>query len=124
MLTMLLSIKPMYADKILQGEKLYEFRKIRCKKEVNKILFYATAPQSQVVGEAYIDCVLENTPAQIWKVAKSAAGITRKCFFEYYSKKEVAIAYKLKNVTMYDKPKRLSSYGVAHPPQSYVYIQD
>ena len=47
MSTMLLSIKPKYANVILQGEKEYEFRKKRCRDGVTKIVFYSSSPQKQ-----------------------------------------------------------------------------
>ena len=57
--TILLSIKPQYAKAILENQKKYEFRKRHCKGSVNKIIFYATAPESKVVGEAEIEKILE-----------------------------------------------------------------
>ena len=61
MSTMLLSIKPRYAKVILEGKKQYEFRKSRPKDGVDRIIFYASSPQKQVVGEAAIEVV------GIWK---------------------------------------------------------
>ena len=55
MSAMLLSIKPKYAKVILEGKKQYEFRKSRPKDGVDRIIFYASAPQKEVVGEALID---------------------------------------------------------------------
>lgn len=70
MSTMLLSIKPEYAKVILDGQKEYEFRKRRCKTGVNKIVFYSTAPESKVVGEAEIEDIIEGSPSKIWELAK------------------------------------------------------
>lgn len=42
---MLLSINPEHVENILSGVKKIEFRKVRCKSDVNKIIIYATAPQ-------------------------------------------------------------------------------
>ncbi len=122
MSTMLLSIKPKYAKVILEGKKQYEFRKTRPKAGVNRIIFYASSPQKQVVGEAVIDEVLEGTPKEIWEIARTAAGITKKFFFSYYSGKDKAIAYKLKDVMIYEEPKKLSDYGIRQAPQSFIYL--
>ena len=67
---MLLSIKPKYAKVILEGKKQYEFRKSKPKEGINRISFYASSPQKQVVGEAAIDQILEGTPEEIWEIAK------------------------------------------------------
>lgn len=120
---MLLSIKPEYAKAILDGQKKYEFRKIRCKAGTNKIVFYATAPESKVVGEAEIEDILEGSPFEIWEQAKEAAGITRAKYCHYYHGYDKAIAYQLKNVIAYDPPKKLSDYGINHVPQSFVYLK-
>lgn len=47
----LLSIKPEYAHKILEGTKKYEFRKHLPKKKIEKIIIYSTAPDGSVIGE-------------------------------------------------------------------------
>lgn len=122
MSTILLSIKPKYAKIILEGKKQYEFRKNKPKPGVTHIVFYASSPQKQVVGEAAIDEILEGTPKEIWKIAKTAAGITKKFYFSYYTGKTKAIAYKLKDVVIYDKPKTLSDYDIHQAPQSFIYL--
>ena len=124
MSTMLLSIKPKYAKVILEGKKQYEFRKNKPKDGVNRIIFYASSPQKQVVGEAMIEAILTGTPKEIWEIAKMAAGITKKFYFSYYAGKDKAVAYKLRDVIIYDTPKKLSDYGVSQPPQSFVYLND
>ena len=122
MSTMFLSIKPKYANVVLQGEKEYEFRKKRCRDGVTKIVFYSSSPQKQVVGEAEIEEIIEGSPTKIWEIAKHAAGITRKAFYDYYRGRHTAVAYKLKNVVVYEEPKELSDYRISHAPQSYVYL--
>ena len=44
MSTILLSIKPEYAKKIIDGTKKYEFRKRLAKHPVTKIIIYSTFP--------------------------------------------------------------------------------
>lgn len=122
MSTMLLSIKPKYAKIILEGKKQYEFRKSKPKNNVKRIVFYASFPQKQVVGEATIEKIIEGTPKEIWEIAKTAAGITKKFYYSYYSGKDKAIAYKLKDVIVYETPKALSDYGISQAPQSFIYL--
>lgn len=122
MSTMLLSIKPKYAKVILEGKKQYEFRKSKPKDGVKRIIFYASSPQKEVVGEAKIDTILEGTPKEIWEIAKTAAGITKEFYFSYYAGKDKAIAYKLKDIIIYENPKELSDYGISKAPQSFVYL--
>ena len=124
MLTMLLSIKPEYAKSILEGKKKFEFRKIRCHKDVRRIILYATFPLKSVVGEAEIEEVLQDTPSEIWKVTRDKAGITKKFYDAYYKGKKKAVAYRLKNVKTYSTPRSLVDLGVEKVPRSYVYIDD
>ena len=46
----LMSIKPKYVEKILSGEKKYEYRKTLLKKDVESILVYSTSPVKKVYG--------------------------------------------------------------------------
>ena len=120
--TILLSIKPQYAKAILENRKAYEFRKRRCRNSVKKIIFYSTAPQSQVVGEAEIEEIIEDSPHKVWEIAKHAAGITYTQYCDYYQGYSKAVAYKLSNVIVYKEPKLLIDYGVKHVPQSFIYL--
>jgi len=92
-------------------------------KRVFTKIVYATAPKSQVVGEAEIECVLVGKPTEIWKKTKCGSGIPASFFKEYYKSREVAVAYKLTNVKAYETPKALKDYGVTHVPQSFIYLK-
>ena len=120
MSAMLLSIKPKYAKVILEGKKQYEFRKSKPKDGVDRGIRCTTTTKKEVVGEALIDEILEGTPKEIWEIAKTAAGITKKFYFSYYSGKDKAIAYKLKNIVIYEKPRALSDYSIRQAPRSFV----
>ena len=120
---MLLSIKPQYAEMIIKGTQKYEFRTRKGRDDIKKIIFYATAPKSQVVGEAEIECVLVGKPTEIWKKTRCGSGIPVSFFKEYYKNSEVAVAYKLTNVRAYETPKALKDYGVTHVPQSFIYLK-
>ena len=122
MCKILLSINPKHVAHILDGSKEYEFRKIKCKESVDGIIIYCTSPIKQVVAEADIDAILEDTPENVWLKTKKKSGITADFFFDYYEGKEKAIAYKLTNLNIFDKPKTLADYGVSAAPQSFVYV--
>lgn len=120
--SILISINPQYVEKIFNGTKKYEYRKIKGKREINKMLIYSTYPVKKVVGEAQIEDVLEGSPEEIWKKTKQYSGVEEIFYNEYFKGKTQAIAYKLKNVKKYDVPKELSIYGVKSAPQSFVYV--
>lgn len=121
----LLSIKPEYANKILDGEKKYEFRKAIFKDaRVKKVVIYATKPVGKVIGEFEIEDILQDRPNLLWKTTKEFSGITYKFFSEYFSGRNKAFAIKVKNPSKYREPLELSSiisHGV--PPQSFCYLR-
>lgn len=119
---MLISINPKYVEEILNGNKKYEYRKTKCKRSINKIIIYSTSPTMKVVGEATVEKILEDSPKTIWMKTKDYSGVDIESFNQYYKNKEKAVAYKLKDVKEYEKPRELSSYGIKNAPQSYVYI--
>ena len=122
MCQMLLSINPEYVGRILRGEKEYEYRKFRCRSDVNKIVIYATAPQKQVVAEAEISEIIEDDILSVWRQTKERSGVSYPFFRKYYKGKKTAIAYRLKNLTVYDTPMTLHEIGVVKAPQSYCYL--
>jgi len=122
MCKILLSINPQHIQHIFDGTKEYEFRKIQCKKDVDGIIIYATYPVMKVVAEVDVDEILIDTPKEIWRKTKKKSGISSEFFFEYYAGRKKAIAYKLKNLKIFEEPKTLEDYGVSSPPQSFVYV--
>ena len=122
MCKMLLSINPEHVEHILDGSKEYEFRKIRCKEDVDGIIIYATSPVKQIVAEADIEAIVENIPHRVWELTHSKSGISADFFFKYYEGKKKAIAYKLTNLNVFDSPRTLADYGVESAPQSFVYV--
>lgn len=123
MCKILMSINPIYADKILSGTKKYEYRKVKAKKDkVNKIVIYATYPIMKVVGEVEVKDILEETPEKLWNVTKEYSGVTKQFYDNYFNKSSKAIAYKLGKIKKYDEPKKLEDVGVKCVPQSFLYL--
>lgn len=130
MVTILLPIKPKYANKILNGEKDIEFRKSFPKESVDKIVIYATAPVSRVVGEvevvgqiqSTIDFLKNGTNLYdfLTTVLQNKVGISKKDFEKYYKDKYFAYYYKLGEVTKYDKS--LKDLNIDYAPQNFVYL--
>jgi predicted transcriptional regulator len=120
----ILSIKPEYAERIINGVKKYEYRKIIARKEVNKIYIYATYPVMKIIGEVSIDGdILKGSPTAIWERTKQNSGISRSKYRLYFKGKKYAYAYPLGKITRYDSPKHLSDFGLSQPPQSFVYVR-
>ena len=123
MASVLLAIKPEFAEKILSGEKKFEFRKFIPKAKVDKIFIYATRPVQRVVGEALVLEILSDNPDELWKKAEKFAGIGRDFFDSYFSGHGQAYAYQLGRVVRFEVPKSLSEFGIHAAPQNFVYIK-
>ena len=78
MCRILLSINPEHVKHILDGSKEYEFRKVRCKKEVDRIVIYSTAPDKKVVAEADVETVIDDSPSVVWEITQHKAGISKR----------------------------------------------
>jgi len=122
MCQMLLSINPEHVENILSGKKLFEFRKVRCRADVDKIVIYSTAPVMRVVAEALVEEIIEDDVLTVWNRTKEYAGISYSFFRKYYKGKKKAVAYRLGDVEAYEEPRSLSYYGIEYPPQSFVYL--
>lgn len=119
----IMSIKPEYVEKILNGTKKYEYRKTKTKLNINRIIIYSTNPVKKVVGEVVVKNILVDTPLNIWLKTKEKSGTSKEFFDIYFKNSEYAIAYELGKVIIYDNQKELSEFGIKSAPQSFMYLK-
>lgn len=118
----LLSIKPIYANAILDGRKTVEFRKRPFKRPVSHVVIYATTPVQRVIGWFQTKHFEQMSPSALWNRFASVGGISKKDFNTYYHGSESGVAIHV------DKPQRLAKSvsikqtKVAVAPQSYTYL--
>lgn len=124
MCTVLLPIKPEYANRIIDKSKLYEYRKNSCKKKIDKIVIYSTAPVKKIIGEVEVKEVICDSPDRLWEKTENYSGISKSKYMKYFEHKSIAYAYKLGKVIAYDNPKELKDIGICFYPQSYVYLDN
>lgn len=120
----LLSIKPRFASAIFSGEKQFEFRRAIFKnKNVKKVYVYACKPIGLVIGEFEIEEVIAEEPNSLWNITKSASGISKKYFDEYFEGKQIAYAIKVSGTQEYASPVTLMElFNINRPPQSFMYV--
>lgn len=118
----LISINPEHVENILNGTKKYEYRKIAAKQDISSIIIYETTPVKKIVAEAEIIDVLMLPREELWAQTKDASGISKDFFDRYFQDREIAYAYKLGKIKVYDSPKTLMDYGIKSAPQSFVYV--
>lgn len=118
----LISIKKEYVDRIISGQKKYEFRTRVAKSDISELIIYCTIPTKKIVAEAEILEILELPKEEMWKYTQEFAGISKESFMKYFSKNKISYAYKLGKITIYEQVKDLNEYGIKHAPQSFVYL--
>lgn len=122
--TIILSIHPSHIEKILSGEKRYEYRK-RIPTDIRHIVVYATAPVKMIVALIEVDTVIRGTPENVWEETKNHAGISKDFFMHYFADHQDSYAIKFKAVSKLKTPKSLMCLeNNIVAPQSYAYLKD
>ena len=124
--TVLLSIKPEFVERIFSGDKQFEFRRrIFKNRNVKRVVIYATAPISKVVGEFEIEEIIETDVSRLWEKTKKYSGIPRKHFVSYFKGLDKGYALRIGKTTIYENPLELKNdLKINHPPQFFIYLDD
>ncbi len=119
----ILSIKPEFANKIFEGTKKYEFRRVIFKNpNVKKVVVYSSSPVKKIIGEFEIEKIISHELETLWNKTKRHSGISKSFFLEYFGEKEYGFAIKIKNTKLYRKPKCIREDYNLFPPQSFLYL--
>lgn len=122
---LLISVKPRYAEAILDGTKTVELRRTRPSlPDGSLILLYSSTPTRAVVGWARLKRVHEGTPEEIWDALGDGAAIDAVAFDAYFEGAAAAFALQLDGVVEAARPVPLSvirAIGI-QPPQSWRYL--
>lgn len=119
----LLSIKPEFALKIVEGAKKYEFRKsILRRNGIKTAVVYASSPIQQVAGEFETGNILHTEVELLLQLTGQAAGISKDFYDEYFAHKEMAFAIQIGKIHKFSTPKRPVDYGIGCAPQSFAYL--
>lgn len=86
------------------------------------MFIYSSAPVMKIVAEVEVEEIIEGNTDEIWEKTKNGSGTNKKLYDEYFKNKNIAVAYKLGEVKVYETPKKLTELGLNHAPQSYVYL--
>lgn len=117
-----MAIHPRYAEAILAGEKLVEFRKRKLAEDVTTVLIYATVPVQQVIGEFSLKKTDVDEPAVIWARYGHAGLIDKISFGHYYANSGHAVALLVDKVIRYAEPRSLTELDKKSIPQSFYYV--
>jgi predicted transcriptional regulator len=117
--SVLMSIRPRFAEAILCGEKSVELRRRRPSfSRGTNVLVYASSPVRQVIGWFEVGEVISASPRALWSRVKHCAGVSRQEFDDYFAGCEVAYALIVTDAgRIAPAPLRI------RPPQSWQYLR-
>jgi len=124
---LLLSIHSQYADKIFEGTKTVELRRVR-PRHIEKggvVFIYVPSPIRSLVGAFKVDQIVEMPLRKLWEAVQGRAGISRRDFDAYYEGASMGVAIFFTEVWNLPKPidlRELQDNLKISPPQSFRYI--
>ena len=123
-----LSIRPQYSEKILDGRKTVELRR-RFPVSPQKgtvVYIYSTTPVRALVGSAEIKTVAKLPLSDIWRHYGNDASIMRADFDAYFEGLREGVAIEFSNIKAWSRTLALSElrerFGFT-PPRSFQYIK-
>ena len=123
---LVLSLRPRFADSILDGRKSVELRRQRVSPSPGTpVLLYASAPVMAVVGTARVAEVHVDEPDCMWHQFHMDLGLKREEFEQYVAGATRASALRLTDIDRLWAPVSLAHLRHRqpfNPPQSYRYL--
>jgi predicted transcriptional regulator len=120
----LLSVKPKFANLIVEGSKLVELRRTIPAQNLVTIAIYSSSPVQMIVALADVKEIIEASPTKLWDISKgNGGGLTKAELFAYFDSKKTGFAIMLENIRVYDEPvKPTKVFKPFSAPQSFRYL--
>lgn len=121
--SVLLSIKPQYANLIVDGIKTIELRRRFPENHSGKCFIYSSSPTQAIIGECFITRVEKLPLNELWSKHSNDSMIGWDDFKKYFSDVEHGYALVLTKYLRYESPIKLKEkVSSGRPPQSYCYL--
>lgn len=123
----LMSVKPHFAQFILDGTKTVELRRVAPQAMPGTIVaLYSSSPERAIVGTFVLGDIETASVSALWKSAGKKAGLTRRAFREYFMGAVKAHALSVRQPSRLPKPIGLRHIRFAfpgfRPPQNFRYL--
>lgn len=120
----LLSVKPKFANLIVEGSKRVELRRTIPAQNVGTIAIYSSSPVQMIVALADVKETIEASPIKLWDISKgNGGGLTKAELLAYFESKKTGFALMLENVRVYGKPVQPTKvFKPFSAPQSFRYL--
>jgi predicted transcriptional regulator len=120
----LISVKPLYFDLMVAGEKTVELRRRAMRVPAGtRVWIYSTVPNGWVGAVGEVSYVHESRPCEIWDRFAERAGISRQAFNGYFNGADRGCAIIFRRIVPLQRAVLLDDLrrhvGSFHPPQFY-----
>lgn len=123
--TVLMSIKPKYADMIADGIKKIEFRKRIFADSVETVYVYSSSPVKQILGYFKITKIVKGTPEQLWNHFSDMGCMSSEDYISYYRNHKIGYGIMIKEFIKFTNVISPKSYNpLFRAPQSFCYIDN
>ncbi|HEX6354758.1 ASCH domain-containing protein [Actinophytocola sp.] len=125
---LVLSLRPRFANAILDGTKTVELRRTRLSAPNGTLLIlYASTPVMAVIGTAILTDRDTDTPSRIWRRHRLSLSLTKAEYDAYLAGASTATAVTVASPQRLSEPYTLSALrtrATFRPPQSFRYLSD
>ena len=126
--SVLLSLKPCYADLVFEGLKTVEFRRrIASHMEGRDAFIYVSRPVMALRGGFRIGEVWSGTPEDVWHMVAECTRVDKQDFDTYFEGQPISYALEIKEVWECPKPVSLGTlrgtFSNFVVPQSWRYVR-
>jgi predicted transcriptional regulator len=128
MTALFLSLRPVFAQLILSGQKTVEVRRVvpRSVQRGSMVLLYESTPVKAWTGICFFDGISIGRPETIWRKLGGATGLAKREFIAYLDGREKAVALHVSRPVTFARPVPLAeirdTWEAFHPPQSFLYL--
>jgi len=125
-MNLIISIHPEHVEKILSGEKTWEYRKSIFKKdksEIDRVYIYSTSPVKRIVASFKMGRIIKGSPEELWKKTGQESGTDKQELMEYFEGHKIGYGIEITDLKELEEPvdpyEELEGF---HAPQSYMYM--
>jgi predicted transcriptional regulator len=123
--SIIISVKPIFLEKIFSGEKKFEFRKKFPVLENGCVIYlYASSPVKKIIGYGVLNNILIDTPLNLWEKTYIFSGVSFDEYQKYFHEKTIGFAINFKEIVKFKNFLNLDQLGVKNAPQNYEYIKN
>ncbi|MDO8467818.1 MAG: hypothetical protein Q7S56_02640 [Nanoarchaeota archaeon] len=125
MVTYVMSIKKEYGMNLLEHKALWEYRRRKSRIDVgDRILLYATAPDSELIGEFIVGEVITGSPNDVWEKTKKDVCYQKNEVVPYLESGDFPISFKVNKPKKYQQAISIYKIPFFRPPMSYCKAQN